>query len=148
MLAPNDAVLTRVFTTSIDSDVANSQPNLCLSGPARQFRVCVEAVAGHLIGNSCLHYTLNLTCIDEVLAAPNNAMSRLGVIQQFSKQHGWKPHGCAGTYVKRECFVIDVPPHVKCHVFHYIVTLCDNHGNIASFLHSAPFILVDGKECD
>ncbi|MCA6095587.1 hypothetical protein LE181_25920 [Streptomyces sp. SCA3-4] len=142
MLAPNDAVITRVITTTHDGDVATCRPNICCHGPVAKFKVCVEIIAGNYIGNSCLPYTLSLHCIDECLAEPNKDMSRLGQIQHFSKNDGWKLNGCKGTYVRWVCFTIDVPPKLPgCHVFHYVVTLCDKRGTIASFRHSAPFIL-------
>ncbi|WP_058044316.1 hypothetical protein [Streptomyces roseifaciens] len=142
MPAPYEAELTRLITTSLDSEVATTKPNVCTNGPAPKFQVCVEAVAGTLIGNSCLPYTLHLCAIDECKAAPNEEMSKSITDQTFSPNHGWKPYGCQGKFVKKECFVITVPNLDRCRVFRYIATLCDKQGKIATFIHSAPFILV------
>ncbi|CAM5533526.1 hypothetical protein [Streptomyces abikoensis] len=141
MPAPYDAVLTRLITTSVDSEVASTQPNMCANGPAEKFQVCVEAVAGTHIGNSCMPYKLHLCAVDECKAAPSEGLSKM-FEETFAKKHKWVPFGCRGEYVKKQCYTVTVPRLTECTVFRYIATLCDKQGKIATFIYGAPFILV------
>jgi hypothetical protein len=54
-------------------------------------------VAGNVIGNGGGNYRLEITCIDETLAAPNPSMSPGVLNQQFLNTDGWQAGGPAGT---------------------------------------------------
>jgi hypothetical protein len=139
---PNDAELTRLVACSAGTEIPDDEPNTGSPGgaPAASFTLLLEAVAGSAIGNNAAPYILDLVCIDETLAAPNSTMSVPGVAQAFNGASGWTLAG--GNFIKTESFSIPVPAGVAGHVFHYIATLVDQAGQVVSFIHSPPFILV------
>jgi len=145
-MSANDAQLTRIVTTSTGTTTEDSEPNTPAPGaaPGTDFELLVEAVAGNVIGSTLAPYTLTLTCIDEVLAAPNPAMSVGPLNQKFGDSgDGWTgPVGAVGNLTLTKKLRIKVPNGVRGHAFHYIGTLVDQPGNVVSFLHSNAFILV------
>jgi len=145
-MSSNDAELTRIITASTGTTTEDTEPNTPAPAapPATNFDLIVEGVAGNVTGAGLAPYTLTLTCIDEVLAAPNAAMSVGPLNQKFGDPgDGWTgPVGAAGNLTLTKKLTITVPNGVRGHVFRYIGTLVDQPGNVVSFLHSNPFILV------
>ena len=95
----NDAELTELYTSAPGLDVEDSEPNTGAPGgnPTANFQLHLEAVAGNVIGNGGGNYRLEITCIDETLAAPNPSMSPGVLNQQFLNTDGWQAGGPAGT---------------------------------------------------
>jgi hypothetical protein len=140
----NDAELTELYSAATGLDVEDEEPNIGGLGspPVTNFDLHLEAVAGSVVGSSEANYMLTITCIDDMLAAPNAKMSPGILTQQFNAAHGWQPGGAAGNFVKDQVFPITIPPDAKGHVFHYIATLVSDNGDIVSFRESNRFILV------
>jgi hypothetical protein len=140
----NDAELTELYSAATGLDVEDDQPNLGPPGgpPSNIFDLHLEAVAGNVIGNGAANYRLTITCIDDMLAAPNASMSPGTLNQQFNAANGWQAGGAAGNFVKEQIFPITVPLDARGHVFHYIATLVSINGDIVSFIESNSFILV------
>lgn len=141
MPQPNDAELTRLITASTGTTVEDEEPNTGAPGnaPEPNFDLILEAVAGNAIGNGGGNYRLDLTCIDETLAAPNAAMS-VGFDQQFSAADGWNASGT--NFIKLQTTPIPVPAGVRGHTFRYTGRLVDAGNNVVSFVDSNRFILV------
>ena len=140
----NDAEITELYTAATGFDVEDSEPNTGAPGaaPAANFDLHLEAVAGNALGNSGADYQLNITCIDETLAAPNAAMSPGTLNQQFNSANGWNAGGGAGNFLKEQVINIAVPAGVRGHVFRYIATLVSANGDVVSFRESGRFVLV------
>jgi hypothetical protein len=138
----NVADLMELYSAETGVPVQNNEPNNGSPGgpPASSFELHLEAVAGSTIGDSAGNYRLMVTCIDDMLAAPNATMSPGTLNQQFNTANGWMPAG--PSFLKEQVFTITVPPNVAGHVFHYIATLVSDDGGIVSFIESNPFILV------
>jgi hypothetical protein len=145
MPQPNDAELTRIVTVSTGTTAQDTEPNTPApaGAPTGDFEVIAEGVAGVVIGPTLAPYTLEMTCIDEVMAAPNPAMS-ISVNQRFGDTSaGWAgPLGSAGNYTMSQTFLVKVPAGLRGHVFHYVGRLLDQAGNVVSFVDSNRFILV------
>ena len=62
----NDAEWTDAYTTPTGIDVENNEPNA--DGPAGNFDLRLEAVAGSVLGDSGATYKLTVDCIDDTLA--------------------------------------------------------------------------------
>jgi len=140
----NDAEFTHLYTASTGLDVEDDQPNSPAPGgaaPATSFDLHVEAVAGNTLGGSGVNYVLTLTCIDDVTAAPNTAMSST-FNQQFLTANGWNPGGAAGNFVKEQVIPVPVPANVAGHTFHYEGRLVSVDNQIISHIQSNQFILV------
>src|SRR5215203_4081240 len=71
----NDAELTELYTTALNVDVENNEPNAQIGAPANTFNLRLQAVAGNVIGGGGGNYSLRADCIDETLAARNGGMS-------------------------------------------------------------------------
>jgi hypothetical protein len=144
MPQPNDAEFTHLYTASTGLDVEDNEPNTPAAGgaaPATSFDLHVEAVAGNTLGGSGVNYVLTLTCIDDVTAAPNAAMSS-AFSQQFLAADGWKSGGAAGNFVKEQVIPVPIPANVGGHVFHYEGRLVSVDNQVISFIQSNRFILV------
>jgi hypothetical protein len=141
--AANDAELTQLYTTATGLEVEDSKPNIGGLGspPATNFDLQLEAVAGSVVGSSAANYLLTITCVDDMLDAPNASMSPGTLNQQFNAADGWQPAG-AGNFVKKQVFSITVPPDARGHVFLYVASLVSANGGIVSFIESNRFTLV------
>ncbi|MFI9238622.1 hypothetical protein [Streptomyces sp. NPDC053079] len=139
-MQPNEVRVTRLVTVATGTSVASSKPNALPL--AASFEVILEVAAGSTIGNSGGAYTLELTCVDETLAAPNAVLGFVDA-QIFDAGDGWNPDGgAAGNYVKVQRFPFPVPAAVRRHVLRYTVTLTNTGGTVAAFGQSESFILV------
>lgn len=141
----NGAELTDLYAASTGVDVKDEAPNSPAppNPPATSFELHIKGVAGYVLGSGNGPYTLTITCIDDVTAAPTPAMSIGPLPQEFGKSaDGWAAAGPAGNYVNEQVFAIPVPGGVRGDVFHYEARLVNPSGNIISFIRSDPFILV------
>jgi len=75
----NDAELTELYTSAPGLDVEDNEPNTGAPGgpPTNGFQLHLEAVAGNVIGNGGGNYRLEITCIDETLAAVGSHKSKI-----------------------------------------------------------------------
>jgi hypothetical protein len=146
MPQPNDAELTRIVAVSTGTTVQDTEPNTPApaGAPVGDYQVIVEAIAGNVIGPSRAPYTLEITCIDEVVAAPELAMSIPVLNQEFGDPAaGWSgPVGAVGNFTMSQTFLVKVPAGLRGHVFHYVGRLLDKAGNVVSFIDSDRFILL------
>jgi hypothetical protein len=99
-------------------------------------------VAGNVIGNGGGNYRLEITCIDETLAAPNANMSPGVLNQQFLAADGWQAGGPAGNFLKEQVFNINVDNAARGHVLRYVATMVSAGRDVVSFIESNRFILV------
>ena len=141
---PNDAELTELYTSATGLDVEDNEPNTGAPGaaPEATFQLHLEAVAGNVIGSSSADYRLEITCIDETLAAPNNNMSPGVLNQEFDTNDGWQSGGVAGNFLKEQVFDINVDNTARGHVLRYVATMVSADRSVVSFIESNRFILV------
>ena len=141
---PNDGEITELYTSSTGLDVEDNEPNTGAPGapPENNFQVHFEAVAGNVIGNGGGNYRLEITCIDETLAAPNASMSPGVLNQQFLAADGWQAGGPAGNFLKEQVFNINVDNAARGHVLRYVATMVSAGRDVVSFIESNRFILV------
>ena len=141
---PNDAELTELYTSATGLDVEDNEPNTGAPGaaPAANFQLHLEAVAGQVLGSSSANYRLEITCIDETLAAPNPSMSPGVLNQEFDPNDGWQAGGAAGNFLKEQVFNINVDNAARGHVLRYVATMVSNDRSVVSFIESNRFILV------
>ena len=99
-------------------------------------------MAGNVLGSSSADYRLEITCIDETLAAPNPSMSPGVLNQEFDANDNWQPGGAAGNFVKEQVFNIAVDNTARGHVLRYVATMVSNDRSVVSFIESNRFILV------
>jgi hypothetical protein len=141
---PNDAELTELYTSATGLDVEDNEPNTGAPGapPENNFQLHLELVAGNVIGNGGGNYRLEITCIDETLAAPNANMSPGVLNQQFLAADGWQAGGPAGNFLKEQVFNINVDNAARGHVLRYVATMVSAGRDVVSFIESNRFILV------
>ena len=141
---PNDGEVTELYTSSTGLDVEDNEPNTGAPGapPENNFQLHFEAVAGNVIGNGGGNYRLEITCIDETLAAPNASMSPGVLNQQFLAADGWQAGGPAGNFLKEQVFNINVDNAARGHVLRYVATMVSADRDVVSFIESNRFILV------
>ena len=141
---PNDGEITELYTSSTGLDVEDNEPNTGAPGapPENNFQLHLELVAGNVIGNGGGNYRLEITCIDETLAAPNASMSPGVLNQQFLAADGWQAGGPAGNFLKEQVFNINVDNGARGHVLRYVATMVSAGRDVVSFLESNRFILV------
>jgi hypothetical protein len=141
---PNDAEETKLYTSPTGLDVEDNEPNTGAPGapPENNFQLHLELVAGNVIGNGGGNYRLEITCIDETLAAPNANMSPGVLNQQFLAADGWQAGGPAGNFLKEQVFNINVDNAARGHVLRYVATMVSAGRDVVSFIESNRFILV------
>ena len=139
----NDAELTELYTTALNVDVENDEPNAQIGAPANTFNLRLQAVAGNVIGGGGGNYTLRADCIDETLAARNAGMSVGPLNQAFNNAPGndWTLT-VDGSFVKEQTAVITRDPGGAGHVFRYVGSLVSANGDVVSFIESNKFILL------
>jgi hypothetical protein len=138
-----DMELIRLYTASTGLKVQNNEPNLNPYGPpSATFQLHLEAVSGNVVGGSGAGYVLTITAIDEMLAAPNTAMSPGLLRQQFDSANGWHAGGPSGDFVAEQTFNISIDSSARGHLFHYVAALIGDDRGMVSFAVSNRFILV------
>jgi hypothetical protein len=137
----NDAALTELATAQSGSQVEDNAPN----APAGStFDLVVEAVAGSVIGDEGLPYTLQISAID--LTAVTPPLTPFTLSQAFTAANGWKLSGSGPDYECTQVFPVPVPGGaggpLAGHVFQYTASLVNTGGQIVSIIQSDPFVLV------
>jgi hypothetical protein len=116
--------------------VQNNEPNA--DGPAGNYQLHLQAVAGDPLGDSGTDYKLQIDCIDENLAQRNAGLSVGSVAQSFAAPL-WVKVG--DDFKTDQTFTINVPAGVEGHLFRYVATLVSDNGDIISFIESNQFVL-------
>jgi hypothetical protein len=138
----NDATLTTLATAQNGSMVADNTPN----APANAcFDLVVAAAAGSALGSSGAPYTLTISAID--LTAVSQPWPTQTLHQAFDTASGWTLSGTGPDYQCTQSFPIAVPGGgpggpLAGHTLQCIASLVSQGAQIASILHSHPFVIV------
>jgi hypothetical protein len=138
----NDATLTGLATAQTGSRVADNTPN----APANPgFDLVMEAVAGSALGSSGAPYTLTISAID--LTAVSQPWPPQTLHQSFDAASGWQLSGTGPDYRCTQTFPIAVPGGgpggpLAGHTLQCVASLVSQGAQIASIIHSRPFVLV------
>lgn len=138
----NDAALTELATAQSGSRVADTTPNAPAGG---SFDLVMEAVAGSALGSSGAPYTLTISAID--LTAVSRPWPPQILHQAFETASGWQLSGAGPDYQCTQTFPIAVPGGgpggpLAGHALEFVASLVSHGAQIASIIHSAPFVLV------
>jgi len=138
----NDATLTGLATAQTGSKVADSAPN----APANPgFDLVLHAAAGSALGSSGAPYTLTISAID--LTAVSQPWPPQTLDQAFDAASGWQLSGAGPDYQCTQSFPIAVPGGgpggpLAGHALQFVAALVSRGAQIASIIHSAPFVLI------
>ena len=138
----NDATLTGLATAQTGSRVADTTPNAPASGG---FDLVMKAVAGSALGSSGAPYTLTISAID--LSAVSQPWPPQTLHQAFDAATGWQLSGTGPDYECRQTFPIAIPGGgpggpLTGHALLCVASLVSQGAQIASIIHSDPFVLV------
>lgn len=138
----NDAMLTELATAQSGSMVADNAPNAPTNS---SFALVVEAVAGSALGSSGAPYTLTISAID--LTAVSQGWPTQILHQAFDTASGWKLSGTGPDYECTQTFPITVPGGgpggpLADHTLQFVASLVSQGAQIASIIHSDPFVIV------
>jgi len=138
----NDATLTELATAQSGSMVADNAPNAPANGG---FDLLMGAVAGSALGSSGARYTLTISAID--LTAVNLGWPLQILHQAFDTASGWKLSGTGPDYECTQTFPITVPGDgpggpLAGHTLQFVASLVSQGAQIASIIHSDPFVIV------
>ena len=138
----NDATLTDLATAQSGSMVADNAPNAPASAT---FDLVIEAVAGSALGSSGAPYTLTISAIDLTAVSPPWPAQILH--QAFDTASGWKLSGAGPDYECTQTFPIPVPGGgpggpLAGHALQFVAALISRGAQIASIIHSDPFVIV------
>jgi len=138
----NDATLTELATAQSGSMVADTAPNAPANGG---FDLVMEAVAGSALGSSGARYTLTISVID--LTAVSQPWPAQTLHQAFDTSSGWKLSGTGPDYECTQTFPITVPGDgpggpLAGHTLQFVASLVSQGAQIASIIHSDPFVIV------
>ena len=138
----NDAMLTEPATAQSGSMVADNVPNAPASG---DFDLVLEAAAGSALGSSGTPYTLTISAID--LTTVSQPWPPRALRQAFDTADGWQLSGAGPDYQCTQTFPIAVPGDgpggpLAGHALQFVASLVSDGAQIASIIHSNPFILV------
>jgi hypothetical protein len=138
----NDATLTGLVTAQTGSRVADTTPN----APANPgFDLVLEAVAGSALGSSSAPYTLTISAID--LTTVSQPWPPQTLHQAFDAASGWQLSGTGPDYQCTQTFPITVPGGgpggpLADHTLQCVASLVSQGAQIASIIHSPPFVLL------
>ncbi len=138
----NDAALTALAPAQTGSTVADTAPN----APANSgFDLVLQAAAGGGLGSSGAPYTLTLSAID--LTTLRQPWPTRTLRQAFDPAHGWALSGPGPHYQCTQTFPITLPGNgpggpLAGHTLQCVATLITPGAQIASIIHSTPFVLV------
>ena len=134
----NDATLTDLATAQTGSMVADTAPN----APANaSFDLVLRAVAGSALGSSGARYALTISAVD--LTAVSQGWPTQTLHQAFDAAHGWTRSGAGPDYQCTQAFPIPVPGGpLAGHTLQCVASLVSQGAQIASIIHSPPFVLV------
>jgi hypothetical protein len=138
----NDAALTGLATAHTGSTLADSAPNAPAAG---RFDLILQAAAGSALGNSGAPYTLTISAID--LTAVTQGWPTQTLHQAFDAACGWALNGAGPDYQCTQTVAIPVPGGgpggpLAGHTLQCVATLTSRRAQIASIIHSDPFVLV------
>ena len=138
----NEATLISLSTAQAGSMVKDTAPN----APANStFDLVLRAVAGSALGSSGAPYTLTISAID--LTAVTQGWPTQTLHQAFDAANGWTLSGTGPDYQCAQTFPIAVPGGgpggpLSGHTLQCVASLVSRGAQIASIIHSAPFVLV------
>jgi hypothetical protein len=138
----NDATLIALATAQTGSTVADNTPN----APANPgFDLVLHAVAGSALGSSGAPYTLTISAID--LTAVSAPWPPQTLHQAFDAASGWQLSGTGPDYQCTQTFPIAVPGGgpggpLAGHTLQCMACLVSQGAQIASIIHSHPFVLL------
>ena len=138
----NDAMLTALATAQTGSTVADTAPNAPASA---SFDLVLAAVAGSALGSSGTPYTLTISAID--LTAVTQGWPTQTFHQAFDATCGWGLNGVGPDYQCTQTVTVPVPGGgpggpLAGHTMACVATLISHGAQIASIIHSDPFVLV------
>ena len=138
----NDAALTELATAQSGSMVADNTPNAPAGG---SFDLVLGAVAGSALGSSGAPYTLTISTID--LTAVSQPWPPQTLHQAFDTASGWQLSGTGPDYQCTQTFPIAIPGDgpggpLAGHALQFVASLVSHGAQIASIIHSNPFVLV------
>ena len=138
----NGATLTGLATAQTGSMVQDDAPNAPASGG---FDLILGAVAGSALGSSGAPYTLTISAID--LTTVSQPWPPQILYQAFDAANGWKLSGTGPDYQCTQTVTIPVPGGgpggpLAGHTLQCVASLISQSAQIASIIHSNPFILV------
>jgi len=138
----NDAALTELAAAPSGSMVADIAPN-APAGAA--FDLVLRAAAGSALGSSGARYALTISAID--LTAVGQGWPAQTLHQAFDAAHGWQRSGAGPDYQCIQTFPVPVPGGgpggpLAGHTLQCVASLVSQGAQIASIIHSPPFVLV------
>ena len=138
----NDALLTAVATAQTGSTVPDIAPNAPASA---SFDLIIRAAAGSALGSSGAPYTLTISAID--LTAVSQGWPTQTLHQAFDAANGWKRSGTGPDYQCIQTVAVPVPGGgpggpLAGHTLQCVASLVSQGAQIASIIHSDPFVLV------
>jgi hypothetical protein len=138
----NDATLTELTAAPSGSMVADTAPN----APAgATFDLVLRAAAGSALGSSGAAYALTISAIDLTAVTPGWPAQTLH--QAFDAAHGWARSGTGPDYQCTQTFPVPVPGGgpggpLAGHTLQCVAALISHGAQIASIIHSPPFVLI------
>jgi hypothetical protein len=135
------AALTGLTTAHTGSTRADPAPN---APAADRFDLILHAAAGRALGNSGAPYTLTISAID--LTAVTQGWPTHTLHQAFDATCGWALNGAGPDYQCTQTVAVPVPGGpggpLAGHTLQCVATLISRGAQIASIIHSDPFVLV------
>jgi hypothetical protein len=138
----NRAALTGLAAAHTGSTLADPAPNAPAAG---RFDLILHAAAGRALGNSGAPYTLTISAID--LTAVTQGWPTHTLHQAFDAACGWELSGAGPDYQCTQTVTVPVPGGgpggpLAGHTLQCVATLISHGAQIASIIHSDPFVLV------
>jgi len=138
----NGATLTAVSTAQTGSTVADTAPNAPASA---SFDLIIRAVAGSALGSSGAPYTLTISAID--LTTVSQGWPTQTLYQAFDAANGWELSSAGPGYRCTQTVAVPVPGGgpggpLAGHTLQCVASLVSQGAQIASIIHSDPFVLV------
>ena len=138
----NDALLTAVATAQTGSTVADTAPNAPASA---SFDLILLAAAGSSLGSSGAPDPLTIRAID--LTVVSQGWPTQTLHQAFDAANGWELSGAGPDYRCTQTVPVPVPGGgpggpLAGHTLQCVASLVSQGAQIASIIHSDPFLLV------
>jgi hypothetical protein len=138
----SDATLTALSSAHTGSMVKHTAPNAPAAGA---FDLVLAAAAGSALGSSGAPYTLIISAID--LTAVTQGWPTQTLHQAFDTANGWTLSGTGPDYQCTQTFAVPVPGGgpggpLAGHTLQCVASLVSQGAQIASIIHSNPFVLV------
>jgi hypothetical protein len=138
----NDAMLTELASAQSGSTIGDTAPN---ASGASSFDLVLRAVAGSALGNSGAPYTLTISAVD--LTAVSQGWPTQTLHQAFDAANGWQLSGTGPNYQCTQTVPVPVPGGapggpLAGHTLQCVASLVSQGAQVASIVHSAPFVLV------